>query len=107
MLGRNCRFMQGEGTDPKANGELRCVALHDSNLIDLTELIRHGLQEGRDVSVCLLNYKADGTPFWNQFFMASLRDSSGKIVNFVGVQCDAGVVSAGEMEKIAERVKNA
>ena len=39
-------------------------------------------------SVCLLNYKADGTPFWNQFFVAALRDAEGNVVNFVGVQCE-------------------
>ena len=38
--------------------------------------------------ICLLNYKADGTPFWNQFFVACLRDSNGTVVNFVGVQCE-------------------
>lgn len=34
-----------------------------------------------------LNYKADGTPFWNQFFIAALRDANNRIVNFVGAQC--------------------
>lgn len=33
----------------------------------------------RDTSVCLMNYKADGTPFWNQFFVAALRDDAGKV----------------------------
>tara|TARA_B110000971_G_C19538167_1_gene289007 strand:- start:164 stop:355 length:192 start_codon:yes stop_codon:yes gene_type:complete len=41
---------------------------------------------GIDATVCLLNYKEDGTPFWNQFFVAPLRDSNSNIVNFVGVQ---------------------
>lgn len=26
-----------------------------------------------------MNYKADGTPFWNQFFVAALRDDTGKV----------------------------
>lgn len=35
-----------------------------------------------------MNYKADGTPFWNQFFVAALRDeneevSDGNMVTFV------------------------
>lgn len=42
----------------------------------------------RLTQTCLLNYKADGTPFWNQFFVAPLRDADGTIVNFVGVQCE-------------------
>ncbi|CAM9331862.1 unnamed protein product [Ascophyllum nodosum] len=71
VIGRNCRFLQGPGTDPRA-----------------IDVVRRGVGEGRDTSVCLLNYKADGTPFWNQFFVAALRDDTGKIVNYVGVQCE-------------------
>ena len=70
VLGRNCRFLQGPGTDQNA-----------------VEVIRKGIKEGVDTSVCLLNYKADGTPFWNQFFVAALRDAENNVVNYVGVQC--------------------
>jgi PAS domain S-box-containing protein len=70
VLGRNCRFLQGPGTDQSA-----------------VDVIRKGLNEGLDVSVCLLNYKADGTTFWNQFFVAALRDEEDNVVNYVGVQC--------------------
>jgi len=70
VLGRNCRFLQGPGTDPKA-----------------IDVIRAAVANGTDSTTCLLNYKADGTPFWNQFFVAALRDSDNCIVNYVGVQC--------------------
>jgi PAS domain S-box-containing protein len=70
VLGRNCRFLQGPGTDPKA-----------------VDVIRTAVANGTDATACLLNYKADGTPFWNQFFVAALRDSDNCIVNYVGVQC--------------------
>lgn len=30
------------------------------------EVLREGIKAGRDTSVCLLNYRADGTPFFNQ-----------------------------------------
>jgi PAS domain S-box-containing protein len=79
VLGRNCRFLQGPGTDQSA-----------------VEVIRKGITEGVDTSVCLLNYKADGTPFWNQFFVASLRDAENNVVNHVGVQCE---VSKAVVEK--------
>lgn len=39
------------------------------------------------MSVCLLNYRVDGSTFWNQFFIAGLRDGDGNITNYVGVQC--------------------
>ncbi|KAI2501365.1 hypothetical protein MHU86_13101 [Fragilaria crotonensis] len=70
VLGRNCRFLQGPETDPKA-----------------VEKIRRSIEEGSDMSVCLLNYRVDGSTFWNQFFIAALRDASGNITNYVGVQC--------------------
>ena len=66
VLGRNCRFLQGPGTDPKH-----------------IDLIRSAVSKGNDFSVCILNYKADGTPFWNQLFVAALRDNDNCIVNFV------------------------
>uniref|UniRef100_A0A7S2VA06 LOV domain-containing protein n=1 Tax=Entomoneis paludosa TaxID=265537 RepID=A0A7S2VA06_9STRA len=71
VLGRNCRFLQGPGTDPRA-----------------VEVIRKAIATGSDATVCLLNYKSDGTPFWNNFFIAALRDSDNNIVNYVGVQCE-------------------
>ena len=66
VLGRNCRFLQGPGTDKRA-----------------VDVIRKAVATGSDATVCLINYKADGTPFWNQFFIAALRDSDNNIVNFV------------------------
>jgi len=71
VLGRNCRFLQGPGTDPRS-----------------VDIIRTAIANGSDATACILNYKADGTPFWNQFFVAALRDSDNCIVNFVGVQCE-------------------
>jgi len=77
VLGRNCRFLQGPGTDPRS-----------------VDIIRTAIAKGSDVTTCILNYKSDGSPFWNQFFVAALRDSDNCIVNYVGVQCcveaDAG-----------------
>lgn len=70
VLGRNCRFLQGPKTDPRA-----------------VQKIRKAIAEGYDASVCLLNYRIDGSTFWNQFFVAPLRDSDGNVVNYVGVQC--------------------
>lgn len=79
VIGRNCRFLQGPKTDP-----------------DAITAIRQSIQAGRDCAVCLINYKKDGTPFWNRFFVAPLKGVDGKIVNFVGVQCEvkANVASA-------------
>mmetsp|Transcript_30664 Transcript_30664/g.98815 ORF Transcript_30664/g.98815 Transcript_30664/m.98815 type:complete len:566 (+) Transcript_30664:179-1876(+) len=69
VVGRNCRFLQGPLTDAAT-----------------VTKIRDHVERGRDVGVTILNYRADGTTFWNQLFVAALRDINEKIVNFVGVQ---------------------
>ena len=45
-----------------------------------------GIKQGDDVTVTILNYRKDGTPFWNQLFVAALRDINKRVVNYVGVQ---------------------
>jgi PAS domain S-box-containing protein len=69
--GRNCRLLQGPRTDPEVAGRLR-----------------EAIENGRDCSVELLNYRKDGTPFWNALFVTPVRDDLGRLVNFIGVQAD-------------------
>lgn len=85
ILGRNCRFLQGPETDPKH-----------------VERIRKAIEQGNDMSVCLLNYRVDGTTFWNQFFIAALRDAEGEVTNFVGVQCKVSDQYAATVTKQQE-----
>jgi PAS domain S-box-containing protein len=68
VLGRNCRFLQGPGTDRRS-----------------VDVLRKAVETGSDLTICLLNYKADGTPFWNQLFIAALRDADNCIVNYVSL----------------------
>lgn len=70
-LGRNCRFLQGEDTDRKA-----------------IALISENIKNANDFTINILNYTRNGRPFWNQFFIAALRDRYGNVVNYVGVQCE-------------------
>ncbi|CAJ1964646.1 unnamed protein product [Cylindrotheca closterium] len=81
VLGRNCRFLQGVDTCP-------------SKVQD----IRKGISAGSDVSVTLLNYTSDGTPFWNQLFIAALRDAQDDIVNFIGVMVKVTSPNLGDAE---------
>lgn len=87
VLGRNCRFLQGPATDPRA-----------------VDIIRKAVASGSDATCCVLNYKADGTPFWNQFFVAALRDADNCIVNYVGVQCE--VESEGATSNLEDKVNS-
>jgi len=71
VIGKNCRFLQGEGTSKQS-----------------TNIIKVALDSGNDVNACILNYKKDGTPFWNQLFIGVLRDWNNQIVNCIGVLCE-------------------
>lgn len=68
VLGRNCRFLQGPDTDERKVAK-----------------IRDAVENGEDVTVTFVNYKADGTAFWNKLFIAALRDAQNNIVNYIGV----------------------
>jgi diguanylate cyclase (GGDEF)-like protein/PAS domain S-box-containing protein len=71
VLGRNMRLLQGPDTDPRA-----------------LAVLREALREGREATATLLNYRADGTPFWNEISIAPERDAGGTIVRWLGVNRD-------------------
>ncbi|WP_019135604.1 SpoIIE family protein phosphatase [Cellulomonas massiliensis] len=81
-LGRNCRFLQGPGTDRGAARGL------------LGEL-----QAGRTGAAVLLNYRRDGTPFWNQVVASPVRDADGRITHHVGIQADVSDRVHAERER--------
>ena len=53
VVGRNCRFLQGDATDQPALDE-----------------VRRALHEQTDVRVMLKNYRKDGSPFWNELTLS-------------------------------------
>lgn len=71
VLGHNCRFLQGPETDRETVQE-----------------VREAVDERRAVAVDLLNYKADGKPFWNALFLGPIFDKDGKILYFFASQMD-------------------
>ncbi|MBU3824851.1 MAG: EAL domain-containing protein [Candidatus Oceanisphaera merdipullorum] len=71
VLGLNCRFLQGKDTDPEA-----------------VEQIRRAIRERREQQVTLLNYRKDGTPFWNWFSIAPVFGLDGSCTHYVGIQQD-------------------
>ena len=71
IVGRNCRFLQGAQTDREKVTEMR-----------------EAIAEHRPVSVELLNYKRDGTPFWNGVFIAPVFGPDDKLIYFFASQLD-------------------
>jgi len=85
-VGRNCRFLQGEESDPEAVAELRAA-----------------VDAGESASVELLNYRKDGTPFWNRVDIAPVHDADGEVSHFVGFQMDITDRKEAEMQLKRER----
>lgn len=55
----------------------------DTNPEDVAK-IREALQEGKTYCGRLLNYKKDGSPFWNLLTVSPIKDETGKTLKFIG-----------------------
>jgi PAS domain S-box-containing protein len=88
VLGRNCRFLQGPATDAAPMAEVRAA-----------------LAESRECVVEILNYRKDGSQFWNRLSITPVRDSSGQVTHFIGIQSD--VTARREAENGLRRAKEA
>ena len=71
VLGRNCRFLQGPDTEEAT-----------------VDCIRAAIEAEEPVTVELLNYRADGEPFWNLLTVAPVRDNGGGVTHYLGFQRD-------------------
>lgn len=92
VLGRNCRFLQGPDTDPRA-----------------VQAIRDAIARRADVTVTLVNYTKGGTPFWNELRLTPVTDpGSGRLLAYIGVQNDVTeLVSRKESEARMRDAKEA
>ena len=88
VLGRNCRFLQGPGSDPAAVAEIRAA-----------------VAEQRECLVEILNYRRDGTTFWNRLSITPVRNDLGEVTHYIGVQSD--VSARREAEHELRRAKEA
>lgn len=70
-LGRNCRFLQGPRTDPET-----------------VQHIREALARRQPYAAEILNYRRDGTPFWNALFIGPIHDRNGELRYFFASQLD-------------------
>ncbi|WP_262966446.1 PAS domain-containing protein [Methylobacter psychrophilus] len=71
ILGRNCRFVQGALTDPQTLNEIR-VAIKN-----VTPYFGE-----------ILNYRKDGTTFWNELTISFVFDKQGQLTNFISTTRD-------------------
>ncbi|HPO14744.1 MAG TPA: SpoIIE family protein phosphatase [Candidatus Hydrogenedentes bacterium] len=92
VLNRNCRFLQGPGTSPEM--------LHE---------LRKAIEERRSFIGEVLNYRKDGTPFWNRLSLTPLKDENGTVTHYVGIQSDITdrVRAEEELQRALEALSDA
>ena len=71
VIGRNCRFLQGPDTNRAS-----------------VQLIREAVEAKRDIAVDLLNYRKDGTSFWNALYLSPVRSAAGEMQFYFASQLD-------------------
>lgn len=71
IIGRNCNFLRGPGTEPW-----------------LTDRLRDAIEAQRPVLVEIMNYRRDGTPFRNAVLVAPVFDKRGQLEHFIGSQME-------------------
>lgn len=92
LLGQSLRLLQGLETDPAEVAK-----------------IRQALNTSSSCEVVLKNYRKDGTPFWNDLLIAPVRDDTGKLTHYIGVQTDVTERRRAEEDRheleIAKRIQ--
>lgn len=80
VIGRNCRFLQGPETDPRA-----------------TERIRRAVSRQAPIDVELVNHKKSGEAFYNHLSLCPVFTANGQLRAYLGVQRDT------TRQRLAER----
>lgn len=86
ILGRNCRLLQGPETDRESVREMR-----------------EAVEAHRALAIEVLNYRRDGTPFWNAVFMGPIFDPQGELLYFFASQLD--VTRRRESEQVSRQAQ--
>ena len=71
VIGKNCRLLQGPNTNPEH-----------------IQQISEALQVGKGVEIILLNYRKDGSEFYNQLTLSPIQQRDGTVSHFIGIQQD-------------------
>ncbi|MEE4152758.1 MAG: PAS domain-containing protein [Erythrobacter sp.] len=82
VVGRNCRFLQGPKTDPEPIARIRQAIANEDVVV-----------------VELLNYRKNGTTFWNALHLGPIYNDKGELVYFFGSQWDVSDVRAARAEE--------
>lgn len=88
VVGHNCRFLQGEDTD-----------------LETVAQIRNAIHEETPFYGVILNYRKDGTPFYNELIISPVKDSNGVVTHYLGVTNDVTERVNTENELVLQKMK--
>lgn len=71
VIGRNCRFLQGPETSREA----------------ITQMAK-AIGQGNSLLIDVLNYRKNGSKFWNRLSLTPVKDRLGKTTHYIGIQSD-------------------
>lgn len=71
IIGKNCRFLQGTNRDMKSVNKIRVAFKNKTS-----------------ITIVLKNYKKDGSLFYNELHLAPIKNFSGEVTHYVGIQTD-------------------
>ena len=89
IIGRNCRFLRGEKTEP-----------------ELTAMLRDAIAARRPAMVELINYRKDGTPVRNAVMIAPLFDEDGELTYYLGSQVEIEVLNNSRHDLARDMVES-
>ncbi|MBP1150924.1 MULTISPECIES: PAS domain-containing protein [Methylocaldum] len=91
IVGKNCRFLQGNDRDQDARTQ-----------------IREALANAQPVEVTLRNYRKNGELFYNHLALTPLFDRDGKVIYYLGIQYDVTnqVRAEEEIKRLSENLEN-
>lgn len=88
VVGRNCRFLSGNGTEQQARDTLRAAVTQQTPVV-----------------VDILNYRKDGSKFRNSVMIAPIYDDRGRLLAFLGSQSEIPIMDQQVMEHRRETAR--
>lgn len=85
VIGRNCRFLQGPLTDPETAKEIRSI-----------------ISNKQSGSVQIVNYRKDGTTFFNLLKLSPVFDDQKQLIAYIGIQEDYTAVIERQKSALEE-----
>lgn len=86
VVGRNCRFLQGPDTDRDSIARIRDV-----------------IERRVDIQIEILNYRKDGSTFWNALYISPVMTEEGELRFFFASQLDVTERKRQELRIRAEK----